>query len=155
MNELLTDAARRSASAPLAEPDYVLDAAFAEGIGLIGYDILPKRIVPGTEVGLTLYWQASSTPSQDYTVFVHLIDSAQQQQAGADSPPVANYYPTSLWRAGDWVDDVHVLSIPPDLAPGEYRIKVGLYDPQSGQRLIRLNEQGDSVEFEITIVRIR
>lgn len=133
-----------------AQPAMPLDVAFAQGITLAGYDLVPQPVVPGNPAHLTLYWQAGDSPSQDYTVFVHLLDGEGQRVTGADAPPVAGFYPTSLWQAGDWIDDRHLLSVPADLGPGNYTIAVGLYDPVSGARLSRL-DGGDSAELTIEV----
>jgi len=128
-----------------------LGVGLAEGISLQGYSLSPAEPAPGRSLQLTLYWQAEQTPDRDYTVFVHLLDAVGQQLAGADSPPVNGYYPTSLWRAGDVIDDAHTLLLPADLPPGDYQIAVGLYDPQSGQRLQRRDGSGDTVYIPIRI----
>jgi hypothetical protein len=133
-----------------SQPATALDVAFARGITLAGYDLVPQPVAPGNPAHLTLYWQAGDSPSQDYTVFVHLLDGESQRVAGADAPPVAGFYPTSLWQAGDWVDDRHLLPVPADLAPGRYTIAVGLYDPVSGTRLPRL-DGGDAAELTIEV----
>jgi hypothetical protein len=128
-------------------PQTQLNVPFAEGITLAGYDL-----VPGDPVSLTLYWQASSQPARDYTIFVQLLDADNTQLAGADAPPVNNFYPTSLWQKGDWIDDLHHLPLPADLLSGVYTIRVGLYDPATGARLTRLDGGGDSVELMLQMV---
>jgi len=42
--------------------------------------------------------------------------------------------PTSDWLAGQVVLDEIVLPVPQDAAAGTYQLRVGLYDPISGQR---------------------
>jgi 4-amino-4-deoxy-L-arabinose transferase-like glycosyltransferase len=136
-----------------ATPAVQLDVAFGEGMTLAGYTWVAETAVPGQDAPLTLYWQATGTPSRDYTVFVHLLDTAGAQLAGADAPPVNGDYPTSLWQSEDWIDDSRLLPLPPDLAPGEYRIIVGWYDPNSGVRVPRLDGNGDAAEFTVEITR--
>jgi hypothetical protein len=129
-------------------PQTQTNIRFAEGITLAGYDLTAV-----TPVQITLYWQAKQTPSHDYTIFVQLLDANGQWLAGADAPPVNNFYPTSLWQKGDWIDDQHQLSLPPDLPPGSYTIRVGLYDPVSGARLARRDGAGDAVDISMEIGR--
>jgi 4-amino-4-deoxy-L-arabinose transferase-like glycosyltransferase len=138
-----------SSMAPV--PDESLEVTFAEGITLAGYDLAPLSPSPGAEIRLTLHWRATDTPTQNYTIFVHLVNSTQTQVVGADAPPVANDYPTSLWRAGDWIDDMHLLEVPSELSSGDYLIRVGLYDPITGRRLARLDGSGDSAEIILAI----
>lgn len=144
---LVGEPARLAASTPPAEAQTRLNIPFAEGITLSGYDL-----AAGDPVQLTLYWQAKRTPAQDYTVFIQLLNSAGEWLAGADAPPVNNFYPTSLWQKGDWIDDLHVLPLPPDLPSGAYTIRVGLYDPISGARLARQDGGGDAVDIPLEAV---
>ncbi len=128
-----------------------VEVGLEEGIVLQGYSLTPMEPVPGQSLQLTLYWQSEQTPGQDYTVFVQLLDSAGQQIAGADSPPVDGDYPTSLWRAGEIIDDPHTMLLPADLPPGDYQLAVGLYDPASGQRLSRQDGSGDTIFIPLRI----
>jgi hypothetical protein len=72
--------------------------------------------------GVALRWQALRKPTRDYTVFVHVLDGQGQLVAQQDSPPHGGSYPTSLWDAGEVVEDVHDLS----LAAGR-QLEIGLY----------------------------
>jgi len=100
-------------------------------ITLLGYDIHNSE--PGTlNSKLTLYWQVNAPLPANYTVFVHLVDAQGNVAAQADSPPAAGAYPTGLWDAGEIIVDPHPL---PNLEPGRYRVLVGLYRPDTGERL--------------------
>lgn len=152
INPVLVGAAARLApGGPMPEPAVRLDVPFAEGVTLAGYMWEGETAVAGQPIPLTLYWQANEPPTQDYTIFVHLLDGERNWIAGADAPPVDNFFPTSLWRAGDWADDRRLLLIPADLAPGQYPVLLGLYDPESGARLPRLDSPADFVEILLTV----
>jgi 4-amino-4-deoxy-L-arabinose transferase-like glycosyltransferase len=148
---LAGEPARLTAVGPTPQPATRLDVAFAEGITLLGYAWGEATAVSGQSIPLTLFWQADASPSQDFTVFVQLLDANRIWLAGADAPPVNNFYPTTLWLAGDVVDDTHVLTIPADLPPGQYPILLGLYQPENGARLLRLDGMGDFVEIELEV----
>jgi hypothetical protein len=133
------------------EPSEPLDIPLADGITLAGYDLVPQPAAPGEALILTLYWHATASPSQDYTVFLHLLDRDNRQIAGADGPPVAGDYPSSMWQVGDWVEDLHLVSPPPDLTPGTYQMALGLYSPTTGLRAPRLDGLGDSILLPVTV----
>ena len=101
-----------------------LNAEFADGITLRAYEVRPAA----EGVHVTLFWQASAPVSQDYTVFVHLLDSAGVLRAQQDNPPVRGTYPTSGWTPGQIVVDRYDIITPSDLEAGHYRFEVGLYD---------------------------
>jgi 4-amino-4-deoxy-L-arabinose transferase-like glycosyltransferase len=152
INPVLVGERARLAAVNLSpEPATPLDIPFADGVTLAGYRWGAETAVPGQTIPLTLTWQATGTPSQDYTVFVQLLDANREWVAGADAPPVNNFYPTSLWQRGDVVDDTHWLTIPADLEPGNYPVLVGLYDPVSGTRLPREDGQADFVELNLPV----
>jgi hypothetical protein len=111
-----------------------------ESIELLGYSVESEpvaddRIQPGQTVTVTLFWQALEPVGGDYTVFVQLLDEAGQVADQHDGPPVNGRYPTHGWLPGQVVEDKTVLALAPDLPNGEYRIAVGMYELETGQRL--------------------
>ena len=121
-------------------PDNFLPASFTDQIDLLGYNLSDRQFASGESLDLTLYWSPRGRPTHDYTVFVHLLDSSGQLRGQADSPPMAGKYPTSVWDAGEVIADLHTLSLAPDLPAGEYKIAIGLYDPETGQRVPIVDE---------------
>jgi len=112
-----------------------LDFQFGSEIELIGYELVPPQVRPGEQLTLTLYWYALSPPSRDYTVFTHILDSAGQVAVGWDNMPCLNDCPTTQWRIGRLVDDVHLISLPAELPAGDYEVALGLYLLETGERL--------------------
>jgi hypothetical protein len=53
----------------------------------------------------------------------------------ADGPPVANHYPTTIWRPGQIVQDSRLVP------PGDHYL-IGLYDPATGERLPAFTADG-------------
>lgn len=112
-----------------------LTAQFGEPIQLLGYDLDSSQAPAGGEIGLTLYWQAIDTPSQNYTVFNQLIGGDGQIWAQFDSPPVGAAWLTATWLPGEIVIDARTIPIRADAAAGEYTLVIGLYTPNDGVRL--------------------
>ncbi len=92
---------------------------------------------------LELLWSASEAIPDDYQIFVHLVDAAGQQVAYGDAPPRRGFWPTHLWRPGETVASEHVIPLPPDLPPGEYQLKVGMYDLEGSLRLAAFDATGE------------
>ena len=124
-------------------PDTLLPVRFTDQIDLLGYKLSERQLAPGQSLDLTLFWSPRGRPSQDYTVFVHLLDSQGQLRGQADSPPASGRYPTSVWDAGEVIADLHTLSLAPDLPAGEYRLAIGLYDPGTGERAQTVDDDGE------------
>jgi hypothetical protein len=117
---------------PISQP---LTAEFGEAIRLLGYDINTERAKSGGELGLTLYWQATATPADHYTVFNHVVDAAGQIVGQFDGPPSGDAWLTGTWLPGEVIIDQRTIPLRPDLPDGTYNVLVGLYAADSGQRL--------------------
>ena len=89
----------------------------------------------GDTITLTLDWRALSDVRDSYTAFVHVISDQGELVAQRDSVPRGGRFPTQHWLAGDVVPDQFALPIRADAPPGLYRVKVGLYETQSRERL--------------------
>ena len=92
-------------------------------------------VAPGQSLPLRLDWQALSPLANTYTVFVHLVGPDGTGYAQADGLPLGGRYPMHLWQPGMRYPDPWTLNLTPDLAPGRYRVEVGLYDLATGDRL--------------------
>ena len=99
-------------------------------IHLRGYDLTRD----GTQLRLTLYWQADERPQDSYLVFVHVGLADTSPVAQTDGVPGEWLRPTNTWRPREIVADVHEISLD-DVEPGQYGIYIGLYDGSTGQRL--------------------
>lgn len=114
----------------LPEDTNLVEAQFGSHIRLHSYDL---SIDPST-VKLILYWQANSAPETNWFVFVHLVDASGEIVAQRDFVPAEGLRPTTGWRVNEVIEDNHRLPLPPDLPPGLYTIRVGLFEPDSFAR---------------------
>jgi 4-amino-4-deoxy-L-arabinose transferase-like glycosyltransferase len=129
----------------IPQPATPLDAIFGGQLHLRGYslDMFGGRARPGGSLPVTLYWDAMTTPTHDYQMFLHLCrDCASPPLASDDdSPPLRGYAPagkTTTWRIGDPVHDERTLALPADLTLGRYTLLLGVYpagDPSEQARL--------------------
>ena len=135
------------------EPEVESSVVFGDEIQLVGRD-LDVEADEGT-INLQLYWEPLAAPDGDYNVFVHLTPVGMPEDilAQYDGPPAhADLRTTSTWdNPGEtFISNDITLTIPPDLAPGTYRLRFGLYDWRSGQRLETSSGQ-DAVAIPIAI----
>jgi mannosyltransferase len=123
-----------------AAPDHLLDVRLQSSEGgdevtLLGYGLLNDRLAAGDIAQITLFWQASRTPSQRYTVFLHVLDGSNQIVGQRDAEPGGGARLTTLWEPGQVIVDNYGLPIHPATPPGEYRVEVGMYNAATGERL--------------------
>jgi hypothetical protein len=117
-------------------------AVYGDQIELLGYDFEPDQ---GEQQILVLYWRALRQPRHDWTVFVHLLDLDSQEIATQwDSPPLQGAYLTSWWHSGEVVNDRVTLNME-GVPRGTYRLAIGLYDPDTDNRLPVVTPTGERI----------
>lgn len=100
---------------------------------------------PGDPVELNLKWQPLNKIDAYYSVSVRVVDAKGSKIAAApDRQPVTE---TMLWVPGVDVPDHFALSLPRDLAPGEYSVQVLLYQPELGMDALLLDDQDSPQEI--------
>jgi len=120
---------------------------------LIGYDGPSGQPAAGSQLAVTLYWQALAGMTADYTVFVQLLSSDWQVVAQRDMQPQAGRAPTTTWLPGEVVADAYSLQLPEKLPAGPYRLIAGMYDATTGQRLPTSDAAGQDM-IELATVTI-
>ncbi|MCC6191752.1 MAG: hypothetical protein IT318_22210 [Anaerolineales bacterium] len=115
-------------------------------LALLGYTLAPGGA--GAATSLRLAWQAQAPMAQDYTAFVHVRGAAGQIVAQQDGAPAPGY-PTSLWQPGEYVTSDYAFNLP----PSTYQVAVGLYLPETGQRLELAHGLGDALWLPEIAVR--
>ncbi|HEV8637693.1 MAG TPA: glycosyltransferase family 39 protein [Chloroflexota bacterium] len=98
-------------------------------------ELLPLDLRPGQAVPLTLEWRSLAPADRRYTVFIHLIDRDEYLWGQRDSEPAGGTRPTDGWRPGETVVDRVGLPILPGTPPGRYWLELGMYRPDTGERL--------------------
>ena len=136
-------------------PQYPLPANLGDEVALLGYDLTPTVVAPGEAIRLTLYWKAQRAIERDYTVFVHLIDGAEQIWGQKDNQPEEGFYPTSHWDIGEVVKDGYEVLVEPDTPPGRYRLEIGMYLLATGERLSVLDEEGQPMADRVLLSEVR
>lgn len=132
-----------------ATPLAVADVAGGP-ITLLGLNQGRARV--GAGWSLVLYWQTSAPVDARYSVFTQLLDATDHVVAQQDNWPVQGLAPTDTWQPGTLIRDPYRLDLPADLPPGDYRLRVGLYDAD-GRRTLTLTDgrQADHLELGVTV----
>lgn len=108
-----------------------VNSVFGDALRLLGYRLLRQ----GDELEITLYWRSEQRMETDYKIFVHVFEpTTKAPVAQDDSMPKRWAHPTTLWAPGERVADVIPVSLK-GVPQGEYGVAVGVYDPQTMERL--------------------
>ncbi len=114
------------------------EVQFGDAIHLIGYDQDATTVKAGESVTFRFYWKASQTPTDNYSLFIHLTpESEDRVLAQADGAPAVPERPTLSWNdsAETLISPPFTVTVPVDTADGDYRVFIGLYNYVDGQRL--------------------
>ncbi|NPA92015.1 MAG: hypothetical protein GXO55_11330 [Chloroflexi bacterium] len=156
--------------APEPAPRRPVHVTFDNGLVLEGFDAA-RVFDPHTAPDVCL--QDREHPSQDVVVaagemlyvtltlrpqrpisdaligFVHLVNREGNRAFALDDRPLgAQAYPIWRWKVGEPVAQTFRLSIPRDLPPGEYALEIGLYHPQTLQRVSPLPHEEPHVRVD-------
>lgn len=115
--------------------EHRVHATFAENLSLLGFDLPHKSWRPGDVVPVTLYWQAAASSESNAKAFLHLYDTEGKLGPQADGWAYYGTRPPYTWRSGEVVVDPRQIPLSGDLPRGTYSLEVGLYDPDSLERL--------------------
>ncbi|MBI1879243.1 MAG: hypothetical protein HYR94_13665 [Chloroflexi bacterium] len=109
----------------------------------VSYNLSSATVAPGQPLLIYLYWQGQSRMDQDYSAFVHLVTPTGQLIGQADYLLGGWLYPTSTWPAGYLATAPSLFFVPPDTAPAEYQLRVGVYRAETGERLLIKTDTGE------------
>ncbi len=122
-----------------------INLEFEGGLQLTGARLPPSPHPAAKPLTIVLRWKPAAPLPVNYTVFVHLVDAAGNTVAQHDGQPRWLFENLATrWQVGQSVLDAHSIVAP--LPPGNYRVRVGLYDWQTLARL-PLTDGADSVEL--------
>ncbi|MBZ0299295.1 MAG: glycosyltransferase family 39 protein, partial [Anaerolineae bacterium] len=134
-------------------PQVETHVVFDNRITLVGYDMATGDLHPGGGITFRPYWRVTEVPRSNYSMFVHLYPADSDQiVAQYDGAPAQPGRLTLTWTD---LDELYIgsdvqLQLPDDLAPGDYRLAIGLYDYLTGERL-QTDHSGDLYTLNLSI----
>lgn len=149
------DVVARAHRYELPSPEFPVEAVLGDSARLLGYDIKPRQAAPGDVLSVTLYWQAMAEMDKAYKVFVHVVDANGRIRGQRDQEPLQGYAATTTWVPGEVLEDVYEIALAPDAPPGQYMLRVGLYDPITWQRLPVTEGRGGRDYIELGPIEVR
>ncbi len=125
--------------------------SFGDRISLVGYQLADSEARPGNYFRLLLYWQATQEMSEEYAVFVHLVDDRGETWAQGDGLPANGIYPTWAWRVGEVIEDEHLIPLDMEVPAGTYHVWIGWYEPDTLGRLDVTSAEDTSLGDEVVL----
>jgi hypothetical protein len=112
---------------------------------LRGYGLSRRIVAPGESVHVSLFWEVGTAPGQDYRLSMWLVDPQGEPIDLTMRQPLDGDYPTSRWRAGQWVRDRFDLHLPAELPARPYTLRAGWRD--SAGRLLSHEDETPGIEL--------
>lgn len=124
---------------PLPISSLPLDAqpihkVYGDGLELIAVQIPQRRFRPGDEVPITLYMRKTKEQTQDYELFIQLLDNSNIQIGNITTHPGWGIHPLSLWQEGAYYADSYRIRVTDTIdqrSPLLARVYMGFIDPES------------------------
>lgn len=130
---------------------HALDTTLGKVATLVGFDLAGKT-QPGSTLTVTLVWRAEAETRDSYHVFLHLRGPDGALVAQSDGIPAGWTRPTTGWVSGEYITDVHALSVPSGAPAGDYTLSAGLYLP--GDSRLTTPEGSDAIPLTAIAVQI-
>lgn len=105
---------------------------------------LQAAVVEASAEGLVLRltWSSLSVAGVHDTIFAHLNEAGRPPIAQDDGDAWLDTLPLWVWRPGDTIQERRIIRLPHPLPPGDYALRVGLYNRVTGQRLTGRDPNG-------------
>ncbi len=99
---------------------------FDDAFQVIGYDLNSRQFSPGDELRLNVYWYPLRASDVNFSSFVH-VSTGGPPVAQADQLHPGGRAIREWWTPEGYIYDPYRVMLPPNMAPGEYSLFVGLY----------------------------
>lgn len=110
------------------KPAHPLDLSFDDKVDLIGYELDTPRPSPGMPFKVTWFWRVRAPLGDGVQVFTHLADGQGVTQQNLDSQRTMRVaYPEASWRAGNFIRDEQVITLPDDWGSPSAMFYLGFY----------------------------
>jgi len=119
-------------------PDLAQATVFGDDeLLLLRADVTPAAVDASQVLTVTLAWQGLQPLTFDHNVFIHAVDEADGTLAQWDGQPLdgAEPAPMTTWQPGQIIQGRYRLELTAEQAAATRRLRLGLYNWQTGQRL--------------------
>jgi hypothetical protein len=119
------------------EPEVSANVIWNDQIALIGTDQNLKSIepTPGNTIQISFHWQLLRPATANYRFWLHLVDAQGTTVASFDYEPFDGQRPLTDWIPHNTVRETRTFNLPPNLSPGTYALVIGIYSPDTLERL--------------------
>lgn len=142
---------------PVITPTYAVNATFAGGMTLVGYDLPAGAALVGDEaLPLDLHFTTAAPITDDYTLFLQLVNERDEILYQYDGAPYAGRYPTRAWQPNTPFVDPYVLTVTPPTTTRLATLMLGFYPfGAPNQRLTIADAAGAPIGDRLLLGQVR
>lgn len=134
---------------PQTMPQKKAAVSWGDNLGLVGYEFVPAAVEADRSSNLVLAWQILSYTGLEEKMFLQLLDSRGNPVGQQEVEPLSR----KMYR---WRDDGLILEQLPlqlgvDLSAGLYFVRLGFFNPDTGQRLPAFGPNGQPMGDEFMV----
>ena len=99
---------------------YPVNEVWGEKLELIGYNLNQSKEKDG--FSLTSYWQRKENVTNDFVIYLNLIDQHGNMVLEDAHKPIHAIFPTSHWSKDEILEEKYKIIFPPTIDPGTYQL---------------------------------
>ena len=145
----------RTSGSPVSSADTEPLATFATGLRLLDAKAYLEEMAGGEHLVAELLLDTTVRLPKSYTLFLHVLDGDGQRVGQRDSATGSGLFPTDAWQPDQPLRDTY--RIPIDVAGAErpYRLALGFYDVQTGERLPTYSRDGSRLPEDRFVLEVQ
>lgn len=126
-------------------PTHEVSINFEGKVELIGYDLSSETWTPGEQMTITWHWKVTRALEEGWRLFTHVSDGRQPTVVNEDGAGlVRDLYQPGAWKAGEYVRDRQVITLPADWGTSTAVVYVGLWNGPHRLRITDGPSDGDN-----------
>lgn len=126
-------------------PDHAVSINFEGKVELVGYDLSSETWTPGEEMTITWHWKVTRALEEGWNLFTHVSDGRQPTVVNEDGAGlVRDLYQPGAWKAGEYIRDRQVITLPADWGTSTAVVYVGLWNGPHRLRITDGPSDGDN-----------
>ncbi|MFT5358353.1 MAG: hypothetical protein ACI9KE_005591 [Polyangiales bacterium] len=126
-------------------PTHEVSIDFEGKVELIGYDLSSETWTPGEQMTITWHWKVTRALEEGWRLFTHVSDGRQPTVVNEDGAGlVRDLYQPGAWKAGEYVRDRQVITLPADWGASTAVVYVGLWNGPHRLRITDGPSDGDN-----------
>jgi hypothetical protein len=125
------------------KPEWGDDTPIYGPLALLESSLLSPQTYGGGEIEVSLSWQATHAPDEDYAArFELFVEDSEAPALTHEAGLWSDRHPPTTWLAEEKVRSFHAIPVPRDFAGGDYVLAVTLVSPQTDRALGASTEVG-------------